>query len=1103
MQNQKRVGRFILAFLIQQALILGLLSGNAWAGLDSSLLAGLKARALGPAAMSGRIAAIDAVTSDPNHIVVGAATGGVWISNNGGLTWEPVFDDQPVASIGAVAINQSNPDIIWVGTGEGNVRNSTSVGGGIFKSVDAGKHWQRMGLEKSERINRIALDPSNPGTVYVAAMGTLWGANEERGIYKTIDGGQTWKKVLYVDDLTGATDIKMDPANPNKLYAGMWQFRRWPYYFKSGGPGSGLYISKDGGTSWQQRTEEDGLPAGELGRMAFAVSPSNSKRVYALVEADKSALIRSDDGGETWNSINQEVNIVDRPFYYTEVAVDPQNENIVYNIGSRVRVSIDGGKTFVYNPVIDCCAPGNAIHIDNHAYWINPSNPQHLIFGNDGGLAISRDKGETFRFVRNLPLAQFYHIAVDNDQPYHVYGGLQDNGSWRGPAEIWENAGIRNAHWQEVGFGDGFDTLPDPDNSRSGYAMAQGGALFRWNLDSGERRLIVPDPPTADTDLRFNWNAALAIDPFDANTIYYGSQFVHRSNDHGHSWATISADLTSNNPDMQTFRQSGGLTADVTAAENYTTIVSIAPSKLQRGVIWVGSDDGRVHVSRDGGENWTRIDSKARGVTAGAWVPMIAPSPHEAGTAFVVFDDHRRSDMGTYIFRVEAYGQRWKKLPTEGMSGYALSVLQDVADPDLLFVGTEFGLYFSEDGGNTWTRFKAGVPTVSVMDMAIQERENDLVLGTHGRAVYVIDDYSGLRGLTAQDFKSRLKILSATDGQQYNASQTPSSRFTGSGEFQAENEPFGVMLTFMASGNDLPHPDEKAERARKIAIRQQSAADRNDKNEKNDKNDKLALVPKVAVTVRDTSGSVIRSYKNPVYQGINRLVWAMQRDGIRPVKADTDKKDDDNSLPPGPQVLPGHYEITLSLGETTVRQPIEILKDPRSPYSMAELAINFDTRMTLMGMRNTANTALRQINAARDDVATINALISKQLSEHKGDELISLKKQAGEIKKGLDQLEKLYTAPENTKGITYTDDMVNSMLGNAAFYVGSTNGAPSPAASTYLQIAKAALNKATNRVNAFMSGDLMTFRSAVDAAGIGLLNFGEAVSVQGQDASGH
>ncbi len=1074
-------------------LALALVPFDTHAALDSSLMEGLKARSIGPAAISGRIAAIDALASNPNHIVVGAATGGVWISDNGGLTWKPVFDDQPVASIGAVAINQSNPDIIWIGTGEGNVRNSTSIGDGIYKSLDGGKSWKHMGLAMSERINRIALDPTNPDIVYVAAMGTLWGPNEERGIFKTTDGGLRWQKVLYVNDATGATDIKIDRVNPDKLFAAMWEFRRWPYHFKSGGTGSGMYVSYDGGSTWSHKTEEDGLPEGELGRMVFALSPAKPQRVYALVEAEKSALLRSDDGGNSWSKINEEYNIADRPFYYTELAADPLNADVVYNIGTRVRVSIDGGKTFTYNPVIDCCASGNTIHIDNHAYWINPHDSNHIIFGNDGGLAISHDRGVTFRFVRNLPLAQFYHIAVDDDLPYHVYGGLQDNGSWRGPAEVWENAGIRNLHWQEVGFGDGFDTLPDPDNSRSGYGMSQGGSLFRWNLDTGEQPVVMPDPPALDTDLRFNWNAALAIDPFDASTVYYGSQFVHRSHDRGRTWETISGDLTSNDPAMQTFRSSGGLTPDVTAAENYTTITAIAPSKIREGEIWVGSDDGRVHLSIDGGQTWKRIDKKVRGVSPGAWVPMITPSTHDIGTAFVVFDDHRRSDMNPYVYRVENHGARWIRLSTHGMSGYALSVLQDPVDPDLLFVGTEFGLHISMDGGKSWSKFTAGLPTVSVMDMAIQQRENDLVLGTHGRAAYIIDDYSGLRNRSPGDFGANLKILSATPGQQFAASQSPSTRFTGSGEFRADNEPYGVMLTYIANGSDLPHPDAKAEKQRKIELRKKVTPAAEKQNDE-DKEHKTQKPPKISVTVKDSADNIIRRYKTGVHLGINRLVWGMHRDGIKPV-AEHDKDDGDDSLPPGPAVLPGSYVITLDLDGTTRSTAVEVRKDPRNPWSMDDLRANYEKRLELMSLQDSANTMLRQILYAREDIETINKLITRELDRNESSELSELKKQAHAVKKGLVELEKIYRTPEKTKGITYAADTVNSKLGNAHYYVGSGVGAPSPTAVRYVEMAEISLSKAATTVRKYMAGEVASFREKVNQAGITPLNIDQALPV--------
>ncbi|HLF30365.1 MAG TPA: hypothetical protein VI566_04975 [Xanthomonadales bacterium] len=1056
---------------------------------DPRLLEGMAARELGPAAVSGRISSIDALESNPNHIVIGVATGGVWISENGGLTWTPVFDDQPVASIGAVAINQKNPDIIWVGTGEGAVRNSTSIGGGLFKTIDGGHTWKQVGLETSERINRIALHPDNPDIVYVAALGTLWGENSERGIFKTTDGGTNWAKILYVDERTGGTDVKIDPFNPDKIYASLWQHRRWPYFFKSGGPGSGLYISWDGGATWSQKTEDDGLPAGELGRITIAPSAAEPGRVYALVEAEKSAMLRSTDGGEHWTRVNEQFDIAVRPFYYTEVAADPANPDRVYNIESQLRVSIDGGKTFEINPVIACCDPSNTIHIDNHAFWINPGDPKHQIIGNDGGIAISRDRGETWRFVRNLPLSQFYHIAVDNDHPYNIYGGLQDNGSWRGPSEVWENGGIRNLHWQEVGFGDGFDTLPDPQNSRRGYVMSQGGYLVRWDLDTGEQRLIRPDPQPPETDLRFNWNSALAQDPFDPATIYYGSQFVHKSTDRGNSWAVISPDLTSNDPSMQTFRQSGGLTPDVTAAENHTTIVAIAPSPIERGTIWVGSDDGRVHVTRDGGQSWARVDTKVKGVTTGAWVPMIAPSPHEAGTAFVVFDDHRRSDMKPYAYRVDGYGDTWTNIVTPDISGYALSVLQDPVDSKLLFIGTEFGLYFSVDAGASWTRFTAGLPTVSVMDMAIQKREADLVLGTHGRSVYVIDDYSALRTLGVDDFKQRLKILSVTPGQQYVARQTPSTRFTGSGEFRAANEPYGVMLTYLASGNDLPHPDEDLEKQRKASERASTASQASEKDA-SAAGDDAAKAPKVAVVITDEKGETVRRFTQPVLQGINRLAWDQTHDGVRPLPGPI-PPEKDADLPPGPEVPPGDYQLSLSLGDDDTGRvekavAVTVMADPRSSVSAADREANYRSLLELQAMQESAVNAVELIVRTRDDIGTVDALIARQADASDNEALKSLGQQGANLRKGLDALEAKFRVAPETRGYVYDEDRVINQVGLAQFYIGSSLAAETPAASVYKELARSRLASAEAEMKSYFEQDVAAFRSAVDAAGITL-----------------
>ena len=1063
-------------------LLCSLFASGASAGIDADLLSGLKARSIGPAATSGRITDIEAVVNQPNIIYAATATGGVWKSINAGLNWEPIFDEQDFASIGAIAVNQNNPNIVWVGTGEGNTRNSTSYGGGMYKSIDGGKTWQSVGLKGTERINRIALHPTNPDIAYAAALGTLWSENEERGLYKTVDGGKSWQRVLYVDQKTGATDIKMDPSNPNKLYAATWQFRRWPYKFESGGEGSGLYVSHDAGETWQRKTQEDGLPEGDLGRMVIAVSKSNPNRVYALVEAEKSALVRSDDGGQSWTQVNTENGVADRPFYYSELEVDPKNDNIVYNIATMVRRSIDGGKTFSTLPSVSCCAAGNTIHIDNHTLWINPNDPEHLILGNDGGIAITQDKASTWRFVQNLPLSQFYHIRVDNEHPYNIYGGLQDNGTWRGPGEIWQTGGIRNLHWQEIGFGDGFDVMPYADNSRAGLAMAQGGALFTWDLDTGESRAAFPNPPLQDdgepVELRFNWSAGLAQDPFDADTVYYGSQFLHRSKDRGLSWEVISGDLTTNNIDWQKSKESGGITPDVTAAENYTSITAIAPSPIKQGVIWVGTDDGRVHVTQDGGKTWKSIEKKARRVPDNSWVPHIEPSLHDAGSAFIVFDNHRRGDMNTYVQRIDKYGSKFTDLKADNLRGYALSIKQDHKDKNLLFLGTELGLYVSTNAGDEWFKFDQGVPTVSVMDMAIQQRENDLVLGTHGRSLYVIDDYSALRGMNEKSFDADLSLMSITDGQQYNAFRAPGTRFWGNAAFEGENETYGAIFHIMASGDFLSHPDDEQEKQRLMAQRQAEAAKKSDDDKKDDKKkgDKKEDKPtgKATFVIKNSNDQVVRTFRHNLHQGLNKVAWSMSQDGSK-YSPGAEPKEDADILSEGYSVVPGTYKVDITLNDKTVSGEFKVLADPRVSVSQQDMQAKADVMTQIRDLENAIVDLQFALKHSKEDIEWIKARVGEakaDLSDEDKDNeshpYNALVKQAGELLDTIKEQNKLISGPEDAKGIMDTSYTLNSKLGNATWYVSGFSGRPGPAAQGYLDIAKSELKKRTEAVNALI-----------------------------------
>ncbi len=574
---------------------------------EASYFSGLKPRSIGPAGMSGRISCVDVVVDNPRIMYVGTATGGIWKSIDGGVTWNPIFDGQSTSSIGDITIDPSNPEIVWAGTGEANPRNSVGVGRGVFKTLDGGENWRFLGLEKTEKISRLLLDPHNPNVAFVAAMGTTWGENPERGVFKTVDGGTTWEKILFVDEKTGAADLAMDPSNPNRLLAAMWEHRRWPWFFSSGGPGSGLYLSADGGETWKKLSAKEGLPEGDLGRIGIAFSRSRPNVVYALIEAKKSALCLSEDSGNTWKIVNDKPGVSPRPFYYSDIRVHPKQENIVYRLSSPLDVSVDSGKSF--KRLMEFFA----VHGDFHELWIHPDDANFMVVGGDGGIGISYDEGTHWNFVQNLPLGQYYHISVDLENPYSIYGGLQDNGSWRGPSRVLQGNAIYNFHWQTVGWGDGFGTLPIPRDPKLGYSMSQGGWLVRFNTVTGELKDIRPPGPSG-VKLRFNWNAAIATDPLDVGTLYYGSQYLHKSTDEGRTWQIISPDVTSNNPEKQKQAESGGLTKDVTHAEDHCTIITIAPSPVQNGVIWVGTDDGKVQLTKNGGGTWKDLSAKIIGM---------------------------------------------------------------------------------------------------------------------------------------------------------------------------------------------------------------------------------------------------------------------------------------------------------------------------------------------------------------------------------------------------------------------------------------------------------------------------------------------------------
>lgn len=1011
----------------------------------------LKPRNIGPSGMSGRIVAIDAVYSNPSIIYVGAASGGIWKTENAGADWKPVFDDQPLQNIGALAIQQSNPSVVWAGTGEGNPRNSLNIGEGIYKSLDAGKTWRRMGLEKTRNIHRVIVDPTNPNTVYVAAIGNPYAQHSERGVYKTTDGGETWSRILYTNDTTGCADLVMDPSNPNKLIASMWQHYRLPWRMKSGGPGSGMYITIDGGKNWKKLTKEDGLPDGQIGRIGIAFARSMPTRVYAKVEATKNGFYRSDDGGFKWVLVNSDpAQVTDRPFYYQEIYVDPKNENRIYDIHSTVTYSEDAGKSF------GTMLPYFGIHPDHHAWWIHPEDANLIIEGNDGGIGISRDRGKTWVFDEKLPAGQFYHINVDNEIPYNVMGGMQDNGSWLGPAYSWTNGGIRNYYWSNIGGGDGFDAMADPDGDGWVYSMSQGGAVGRVNYKTGERWNI--RPPYLGTDeknvYRFNWNAAIAQDPFDKNTIYYGSQHVHRSNNKGASWETISPDLTTNDSAKIDQSTTGGLTLDITGAENHCTILAIEPSTKQRGVIWVGTDDGNVQLTTDDGKTWTNFRGKIPGLPLGSWIPQIRASRYNAGEAFVVANDYRRGDFKPYIFRTTDFGKTWIRLVDERkVTGYALCMIQDPAEPNLIFVGTEQGLWVSFDNGNNFQQWKNGYPSVSTYDLAIQEREADLAIATFGRALWIMDDIRPLRKVAAANgsVTKKLTVFPAPDAYQAQYRAAPGYEWSTMGLWDAPNRSRGAAVSWFV-------------------------------NNASDTAAKKAKLDSVQVKIYNEQNENIRNLKWKTDTGFNRQYWGMEQKGFR--QPGSPKPRPGSPEPASFIVLPGTYKVVITLNKDSDSTYIKVNDDPR-------LGNRNDIKLAQRRMYERLQKSGNKLTEGMDrltEADEVCAKITAQLKDLDGKEADSLRKSTKAMQDSIKAIREFISGKVADKqGINRDQgNTVIRAIQLAAQYIGSKNVAPGAQEEKLVLNAETAIGKALQKINDFFSVKWAAYRQQVEGTKLNL-----------------
>lgn len=936
--------------------------------IDMSLFQGIKPRNIGPAGMSGRVTAIAADPRNTDILYIGTASGGLWKSMNAGTTFKPVFDDVPVASIGAIAVDPLRPDVIWAGTGEGNPRNSVTGGYGIYKSLDGGKTWILSGLGETRHIHRIVVNPVNSDIVYAGAIGSPWGPNKERGVFKTINGGKSWEKILFTNDTSGVCDMVMDPTNPDKLFVGMWNHQRWPWFFNSGGHGSGLYMTLDGGKNFTRILK--GIPE-ETGRIGLAIAKNRPEYVYAYVESKSTAIYRSTDGGFTWEKRGDK-NIGSRPWYYAEIYVDPKNENRLYTLYSSINMSEDGGLTF---PTLIA----ESVHLDHHAWWIDPANSRHMIDGNDGGMAITYDMGASWRHIPNLPVGQFYHVNVDTQEPYNIYGGLQDNGSWVGPAYAWYSGGLINEFWDFLSGGDGFDAMPVPGDPRYCYAQSQTGALRRFDLLSGANKSIRPVPESGER-LRFNWNAALAQDPFDKNTIYFGSQFVHKSTDRGDTWSKISKDLTTNDPEKLKQSQSGGMTIDATGAENHCTIITISPSKVQKDLIWAGTDDGNVQFTTDGGKTWTNVSENIKGAPKKAWIPQITASEYNAAEAFVVLNNYRVGDYSSHLYFTNNFGKTWQRIiDDQDVWGYVLCFVQDPVEPRLMFAGTEYGLYVSFDKAETWNKWTSGYPTVSTYDMVIQPRESDLVIGTFGRSVWILDDINPLREVAHLGVKvlgQKIVAFNAPAAVMASTKNLPGYYFRGDAIYEGTNRDVSAMVTCFV--NEVK--DEKAK-----------------------------------IEIADENGVIVRNFDFDVKKGFNRLSWNFDKNPM--ITAGQINRNNENFQPGrnrqfrgmGATVIPGEYSLKLSYNGESSSSKITVKNDPRLPSPDTDAIKQNLKRADEISKR------IKQLNTSYQKFYECNALISKvdELTKKNQAFAESVKDFHGQLKTKYDNIDsKLTSRPD-------------------------------------------------------------------------------------------
>ncbi len=892
-------------------------SAGAQTKINSSTFGMMEARHLGPGTMSGRITAIAGDDSDGKTIYIGTAGGGVWKTTNAGVSLKSMFDKY-CQSIGAIAVDQRHHGVVYAGTGESNMRNSVSVGDGLYRTDDGGENWVKVGLDSTEHISKIVIDPKHSNVIYVAAPGPLWNDSKQRGLYKSTDDGKTWDKVLYINEKTGCADIAVDPVNTNIVYATTWEFRRTPYSFNSGGDGSGMYKSTDAGKTWNEL--KNGLPPKPFGRIALALSPSAPNDLVAIVESKETGLYLSRDGGASWKQQSSTLNVTARPFYFSTIMFDPLDSMRVYRPAFEFAYSNDGGYSFD-----DASGDGGWIHSDMHALWINPKNTNQLYLGTDGGVYLSLDKGGSWIFLQSLPVGQFYHVAIDEADPYRMYGGLQDNGSWVGPSSA--PGGVGNSNWMAINGGDGFWAQPDPNDSDIAYAESQGGEANRIDLKTTKSVSIKPQEAQGEEKLRWNWNTPIVTGVKGTHNLYMGAQYLYRSTNQGRNWDKLSPDLTTNDKSMQQQDSSGGLSADNTSAENHCTIFTIAESPFDDQNIWAGTDDGNLQVTTNGGKSWTNVAKNVAdcGVAAQSWVSSIEPSRFDKRTVYATFDNHMMGDMRTYLAKTTDMGVTWHMISSTEFTGFAHKIKEDLVNKDLLFLGTEMGLFATLDGGSNWFRMKNNIPWyVSVRDIQIHPKTHDLILATHGRGVIVVDDITPMRSLT-RDIIDKDVYLVPTEPIILSNGKFGDGGFPSTGGWNSGNSP-----------SSYPAPI------------QYYLKDRINTGNAN-------------LEIFDANGKLIQILPASKRKGINKVNWNLR---MKPPAVATGGTKLDGGGFLGPMVMPGIYTVKLIIGDKAYTSQLTLVHDSANKnFSFEDRALQFDVAMQCYTMHERLAHVVDDINA--------------------------------------------------------------------------------------------------------------------------------------------